>query len=235
MAMWAMTSAPLLMSNELAAVPEFSRALLQNREVLAVQADARGRMGFRFFLNRTSGAQGWKKELLGGEVAVALLNMGDAPLPPDTCQWNHTTGGYVEACGGKAGNLWCGDFGSVEAAKDRCCKEAACTGFSLATVAVPSGPAWHGCEKQGSACGFAMNSAFDGYQKRKTPPMAGLRISFDFRDVGFAPDTLVRVRDLIKGEDVGVFSGSFESSVAVPPHGALMLKLTYEPEYQTDL
>jgi len=241
MAMWAMASAPLLMSNDLAAVPDASRALLQNREMLAVQADQLGRMANRFHLNRTSGAQGWKKELLGGDVAVALLNLGNAPPPPDTCLWNHSIGGYVEACGGAAGNLWCGDFGSVQAAKDRCCADAACTGFSLATVAVPSGPAWHGCEKQGGACGFTRNNAFDGYQKLEPPPPTaaapppGLRIGFDFSDVGFAPDTLVRVRDLIKGEDAGVFSGRFEPSAAVPPHGTLMLKLTYEPMYKTEL
>ena len=245
MAMWAMASAPLFMSNDLPQVPATSRALLQNHEVLAVQGDALGRMAFRFFLNSTSGAQGWKKELLGGTVAVALLNMGDVPPAPapGPCLWNRTTGGYREACGGASGNLWCGEFGSLQAAKDRCCANAACTGFSVATVATPSGPAWHGCEKQGGACGIKLNSAFDGYEKLPPPATAtvaapvasGLRIGFDFRDVGFAPDTRVRVRDLIKGEDLGVFAGRFEPAAAVRPHGVLMLKLTYEPEYNADL
>ena len=42
-------------------------------------------------------------------------------------------------------------------------------------------------------------------------------------------------RDLLKGEDLGVFAGRFEPAAVVPPHGVLMLKLTYEPEYNTDL
>ena len=76
MALWSMASAPLQMSNDLRAVPAASRAILLNREVIAVQSDPLGRMCFRFMANETSGAQGWRKELLGGEVAVALVNMG---------------------------------------------------------------------------------------------------------------------------------------------------------------
>ena len=67
------------------------------------------------------------------------------------------------------------------------------------------------------------------------PTVGGLRIGFDFSDVGFAPDTRVRVRDLLKGADLGVFVGRFEPTAVVPPHGVLMLKLAYEPEYNTDL
>lgn len=44
MALWAMASAPLQMSNDLWAVPAASHAILLNREVIAVQSDALGRM-----------------------------------------------------------------------------------------------------------------------------------------------------------------------------------------------
>ena len=78
-------------------------------------------------MNETSGGQGWKKELLGGGVAVVLLNMGsgspDGGLPPpaggDGCGWNHTVGSYTDACGGRAGDVYCGDLGAVEEAKQR--------------------------------------------------------------------------------------------------------------------
>jgi hypothetical protein len=82
LAVWAMSAAPLFMSNDLPAVPAASRDLLLNKEVLAVNQDALGRMGFRFY--NVSGAQGWRKELANGDVAVALLNMADgraAKLP----------------------------------------------------------------------------------------------------------------------------------------------------------
>ena len=37
-------------------------------------------MCFRFLTDPTTGANGWRKELANGDVAVALSNMGDAPL-----------------------------------------------------------------------------------------------------------------------------------------------------------
>jgi len=81
MAIWALASAPLLMSNDIAAVPTASRLLLQNTEVLAINQDALGRMCFRFMADAASGAQGWKKELASGQVVVALVNMGEAAQP----------------------------------------------------------------------------------------------------------------------------------------------------------
>ena len=68
MALWAMASSPLQMSNDLVNVPPASRAILLNREVIAVQSDPLGRMGFRFFLNRSAGVEAWRKELVGGAV-----------------------------------------------------------------------------------------------------------------------------------------------------------------------
>jgi len=235
MALWSMASAPLQMSNDLTAVSQQSKAILQNKAVIAVQQDRLGRIGFRFMNNITTGLQGWKRELVGGDVAVALVNMGGTNTPPQA--WNHTVGGYAEACGGDKGNLWCGDFGSVEAAKERCSLgEAACSGFSIATVATKSGPAWHGCMKTGAACGFATNPDFDGYQKITPAPSTAYNVEFDFNAVGFAPDTFVRVADLFNAKDLGVFKeGKFVSAEGIAPHGVLMLKLVYEPQYKTEL
>ena len=64
-----------------------------------------------------------------------------------------------------------------------------------------------------------------------------IEMGFDFSEVGFGSDTLVRVRDLFKGRDLGVFSGRFSTaevaggSGGVEPHGVLMLRLSYEPQY----
>lgn len=211
MALWSMASAPLQMSNDLKAVSAESKAILQNRAVIAVQQDRLGRIGFRFMNNITTGLQGWRKELVGGDVAVALVNMGRSSTAPtagnadagaqdaNCSSWNHTVGGYAEACGGDKGDIVCADFGSVQAAEERCCSDPACSGFSIATVAVKSGPAWHGCLKTGASCGFATNPDFDGYQKEgyvppaPPPPSPALTAGFDFNEVGFAEDTFVRV------------------------------------------
>jgi alpha-galactosidase len=127
MAIWAMASAPLQISVDVKAVPAASKAILQNKEIIAVNQDPLGRMGFRFLKNTKTGAQGWKKELIGVAVAVALANMGTVspgpdPVPPpglDDCDWHHTVNSYVEACGGAKGDVYCGDLGTVEVAKQR--------------------------------------------------------------------------------------------------------------------
>jgi hypothetical protein len=45
--------------------------------------------------------------LANGDVAVGLYNKAGAPQPPipgpPCTQWNHTVGGYYEACGGYVG------------------------------------------------------------------------------------------------------------------------------------
>lgn len=81
-ALWSMASAALLFSNDLPRIPERSRAILLNREVLRINQDPLGRMCFRFKVDDKTGAQMWRKDLLGGDVAVAIVNMGDAPLAP---------------------------------------------------------------------------------------------------------------------------------------------------------
>ena len=242
MALWSMAASPLLMSADLAAVSPASKATLLNREVLAVQADPLGRMGFRFQRNTTTGAQSWRKDLVGGAVAVALVSMGSPPPPGNGsgCSWNHTQGGYAEACGGDHGDLYCGDFGQLDSAKQRCCADPACTGFSIATTPTGTGPAWHGCLKRGKTCGYATNPDFDGYQKlpasrwRSAPGAEpGIVISLNFGDVGFSPDTRVQIRDLFRQQDLGTFRGSWYA--VVPPHGVRMLKLTFAPPQYTEL
>lgn len=80
MALWSMASAALLFSNDLPRIPERSRAILLNREALRINQDPLGRMCFRFRVDTITGAQLWRKDLLGGDVAVAIVNMGDSPL-----------------------------------------------------------------------------------------------------------------------------------------------------------
>ena len=255
MAIWAIASAPLQISVDVKAVPPESKKILLNKELIAVDQDPLGRMGSRFMKDPISGAQGWKKELQGGAVAVVLLNMGantHAPdgghhggLPPpgvDNCTWNHTVDSYTEACGGTKGDVYCGDLGSVEVAKQRCCADADCEGFSYFKTATQAKPKGYGCMKANNDCGRTAKKGVDGYTISRRaghspprPSMEGaLNISFSFRDVGFARDTMVRVRDLFAQRDLGVFTEEY-TSVGVPVHGAHMLRLEYEPKYHAEL
>ena len=81
MALWSMSSAPLFMSNDVTSIPANSSALLLNKAALAINSDPLGRMPFRYSANAATGAQLWRKELVGGAVAVAVANMGEAALP----------------------------------------------------------------------------------------------------------------------------------------------------------
>ena len=92
--------------------------------------------------------------------------------------------------------------------------------------------------KSNQDCGAKEKVGLDGYTITKrsnhTRPNGAntLKVTFDFREVGFARDTLVRVRDLFAQEDLGIFTQQY--SVAVPLHGAQMLRLEYEPKYRTN-
>ena len=70
LAIWAMASAPLLLSADLTSIPNASMAILTNREILAINQDALGRMPFRFIANSTLGVDG--KRLLPPYSAFAI-------------------------------------------------------------------------------------------------------------------------------------------------------------------
>jgi len=77
MAIWAISASPLIMGNDLRSVPEESRAILLNRDAIAVSQDPLGRMGSRLrSFNSSSRTQLWSRTLAGGDVAVALYNKG---------------------------------------------------------------------------------------------------------------------------------------------------------------
>ena len=77
MAIWAMSAAPLLMSTDVGAIPPASKAILLNKGVLAINQDPLGRMPFRYLIDHSTGAHLWRKELAGGDVAIAIVNYND--------------------------------------------------------------------------------------------------------------------------------------------------------------
>jgi alpha-galactosidase len=112
--MWAMLAAPLLAGNDLRSMSKATKAILTNREVIAVDQDPRGSQATR--LSRRGDADVWVRQLANGDRAVMLLNRGTTPLTISTTAraaglpragayavrdlWAHTTAesaGVIEA------------------------------------------------------------------------------------------------------------------------------------------
>jgi alpha-N-acetylgalactosaminidase len=77
-ALWAILAAPLFISADMRKVPEASREILLNRDIIAVNQDPLGKQGARV-TPWGNDATVWVRELANGEFAVALFNRGDQP------------------------------------------------------------------------------------------------------------------------------------------------------------
>jgi alpha-galactosidase len=71
-AMWCMLAAPLIAGNDLRSMSAETRAILTNREAVAVNQDPLGVQGFQY--SAKGGVEVWFKPLEGGDWAVAVLN-----------------------------------------------------------------------------------------------------------------------------------------------------------------
>jgi alpha-galactosidase len=71
-AMWCMLAAPLMAGNDLRGMSAETKAILTNREVIAVNQDALGVQGFQH--SARDGVEVWFKPLEGGDWAMAVLN-----------------------------------------------------------------------------------------------------------------------------------------------------------------
>ena len=69
--------------------------------------------------------------------------------------------------------------------------------------------AWRGMWLLHQYCLRWLSTRRGGPAPAPAPP---IEMGFDFSEVGFGSDTLVRVRDLFNGRDLGVFSGSFSTA-----------------------
>jgi len=70
--LWCMLAAPLMAGNDLRAMPAETRAILTNREAIAVNQDPAGRQGAR--VSSRDGIEIWTKPLQDGGQAVAIFN-----------------------------------------------------------------------------------------------------------------------------------------------------------------
>ncbi|XP_038631289.1 alpha-galactosidase A [Scyliorhinus canicula] len=79
MALWAIMAAPLLMSNDLRNIDPDSKALLQNRYIIAINQDPLGIQGQR--VNKLRNFELWSRPLAGGGYAYAVVNRAEIGGP----------------------------------------------------------------------------------------------------------------------------------------------------------
>ena len=76
--LWALLNAPLIAGNDLRSMNDSTRAILTNREVIAVDQDWGGMQGHKI---RDDGElEVWMKPMSNGDRAVVLLNRGSTPF-----------------------------------------------------------------------------------------------------------------------------------------------------------
>ena len=84
--LWSLLAAPLLLGNDLTHLDAFTRNLLTNDEVLAVDQDPMGHAARRML--DEDGWQIWMRDLADGRKAVGIFNFGEAyralPIVPET-------------------------------------------------------------------------------------------------------------------------------------------------------
>jgi len=75
--LWAMMAAPLIAGNDVANMSDSTKAILLNRDVIAVDQDALGVQGHRVW--KDGDREAWMKPLSGGRRAILLFNRGTRP------------------------------------------------------------------------------------------------------------------------------------------------------------
>uniref|UniRef100_A0A8C2USJ2 Alpha-galactosidase n=2 Tax=Chinchilla lanigera TaxID=34839 RepID=A0A8C2USJ2_CHILA len=79
MALWAIMAAPLLMSNDLRQISPQAKALLQNKDVIAINQDPLGKQGYR--LRKEDNVEVWERPLSNLAWAVAMRNLQEIGGP----------------------------------------------------------------------------------------------------------------------------------------------------------
>ena len=75
---WAMLAAPLLAGNDLPNMKPEVKAILTNKDVIAIDQDPLGKQGTRAYAEGE--VEVWTRELQGGALAVAVINVGSERL-----------------------------------------------------------------------------------------------------------------------------------------------------------
>ncbi|MBO9708775.1 MAG: glycoside hydrolase family 27 protein [Caulobacter sp.] len=108
--LWAMLAAPLIAGNDVSAMDADTKAILTNREVIAIDQDPLGVQARR--VSKQGDLEVWARPLQGGGRAVVLLNRGkaSAPIRVDWAQLDYPAG--LKA---KVRDLWAAkDLGTMK-------------------------------------------------------------------------------------------------------------------------
>lgn len=100
-AMWAILAAPLIAGNDIRSMDAETKAVLTDKEVLAIDQDALGKQGRR--VSKDGDKEVWARELQGGNRAVALLNRAATPQTI-TVKWEDL--GYPTHLSAQLRDLW---------------------------------------------------------------------------------------------------------------------------------
>jgi alpha-galactosidase len=76
MSMWSVLCSPLMIGCDIRSMSSETASLLMNREVLAINQDSLGKQAVR--IKQTGGLEIWRKPLVDGGLALALLNRGSS-------------------------------------------------------------------------------------------------------------------------------------------------------------
>ena len=221
LAIWSIYAAPLIMGNDIRNISKEATEVLTNKYAIAVNQDPAAQQGGR--VTPKGAAEIWARNLDNGDVAVALFNKNsrsenDVLSQTRLCPlWNKTTGGYRESC--HTDNV--GEFSNITAAqaKELCCKNAYCAGFSYDPVT------GDGYLKGDIDCGFQKSAKYIGFDKPNfAPPQPAPRnITLDFYAHAKMTGS-VHVFDIWAKKSLGSFSGNL--TVEVAPHGSAFFRLS---------
>ena len=101
--MWCILAAPLIAGNDIRSMSAETKAILTNKDLIAVDQDALGIQGHR--VKKNGDLEVWSKQLNDGGRAVALLNRGAADAQI-TVAWQEI--GYPESLKASVRDLWSG-------------------------------------------------------------------------------------------------------------------------------
>jgi len=89
--LWCMLAAPLMAGNDLRSMPAATKAVLTNRDVVAIEQDPLGKQGW--VESYREDLEVFVKPLQGGDTAVCFFNRGDATKKLDIAWSEHHIGG----------------------------------------------------------------------------------------------------------------------------------------------
>jgi len=99
MSLWALVASPLLAGNDILTMPDATRAILLNKEVIAIDQDPLGKQASPV---KNGDLETWIKPLAGGGVAVGVVNLGPAAAQATVKASDLNLGGAVK----QARDLW---------------------------------------------------------------------------------------------------------------------------------